>query len=126
MVDYLLFNGRMREVFRMSIDENGVINSCDGRTCSCELTFSHCSHPGSSFAFCGEGMFPNVPPWESDGPHPPVLQLVIVIMSKCSDAPAEPLVVTSGVCALTPCGICSATVGDDGVGCDRCDGWFHS
>lgn len=23
------------------------------------------------------------------------------------------------------CGLCSTSVGDDGVGCDRCDKWFH-
>lgn len=30
-----------------------------------------------------------------------------------------------GACALTLCGSCKASVGDDGIGCDRCDGWFH-
>lgn len=30
-----------------------------------------------------------------------------------------------GACALTQCGSCSASVGEDGIGCDRCDGWFH-
>ena len=23
------------------------------------------------------------------------------------------------------CGLCSPSVGDDGVGCDRCDRWYH-
>ena len=30
-----------------------------------------------------------------------------------------------GACALTKCGTCNANVGNEGIGCDRCDGWFH-
>ncbi len=30
-----------------------------------------------------------------------------------------------GACALALCGSCNASVGDDGIGRDRCDEWFH-
>ena len=46
-----------------------------------------------------------------------------------SKSPAAVNVGSSGVvmdgAGLVMCGTCTAPVGDEAIGCDRCDGWFH-
>lgn len=43
----------------------------------------------------------------------------------CMSDMSRQAVGTGGACAPTLCGSCNASVGDDCIGCDRCDGWFH-